>query len=85
MDDTDLIDKVAAARKAAYATAARTSNDHLEAAMFVAMMKAGLDFLGISPVAVAGVSEEVVEEPSTEPAGATEPPVETVTEDELHD
>jgi hypothetical protein len=40
LDKVELLDSVAQARRDAYTTAPRTSNDHLEAAYFLAMLAA---------------------------------------------
>ena len=61
----DMIERAAKARREAYATASRSSNDHLEAAMFVAMFMA----------VMSGFPALQVPEPSPPPPAEPEPPL----------
>lgn len=67
-----LVEKVAAARHEAYATSPRDNNDHLEAAMFVAMMLAAESFF-IEQHPPVTVEPEFEPEPEPQPVALERP------------
>jgi outer membrane biosynthesis protein TonB len=73
LDKIDLLDKVAQARRDANETSPRTSNHHVEAAMFLAMLKAVDDFVGEG---FKEVGDDMTAAISGDPQPAEKPPAE---------